>query len=168
MPEALLSNEAVEQWLGWLRSEAGRSAIAALPGYDFGRAVRCCGCKNQSAWPGLVGVETAVFGDAVVKVQDGQREQGRGREGSAQREALADGTDAGAANHLPEGVGLADQGDDRGAGGGFGGLHQPGVIQRADEAAERAADEQTRHRHAKAGGKGKDRHADRGEGCQDQ
>ena len=34
MLEALLSNEAVEQWLGWLRSEAGRSAIADLPGYD--------------------------------------------------------------------------------------------------------------------------------------
>lgn len=34
MPEALLSNKAVEQWLVWLRSEAGRKAISALPGYD--------------------------------------------------------------------------------------------------------------------------------------
>ncbi len=34
LPEALLSNEAIKQWLGWLRSEAGRSAISALPGYD--------------------------------------------------------------------------------------------------------------------------------------
>ncbi len=34
IPEGVMENEAVQVWLGWLSSQAGKQAVDALPGYD--------------------------------------------------------------------------------------------------------------------------------------